>query len=177
MSKNLRLCEITKNEFVKVMRLDVEDAGVKDNWVYLQPHRHSVLVAPITDNNKLLLVKHYRMPQQKCFWEFPGGAVEKDETALQAGQRELLEETGHVSKAFETLFYGYDRASVLNSPLVLYVATNCEPMKAPLPDKHVLDYKCFSLREVLDLKAPCMAWVNFFVNMLGGADRYKKLLE
>ena len=176
MSKKMRLSEIAKNEFVKVFSLDMEEEGKKSNWTYLQPHKHSVLVAPITDDNKILLVKHYRMPQQKSFWEFPGGAVENNETALQAGKRELLEETGYVSPSFETLFYGYDRASVLNSPLVFYVATNCEAMKAPLPEKHILDYKKFSLAEVRDLREPKMCWIDFFTGMLERAEAYKKLL-
>ena len=176
MSKKLRLAEITQNEFVKVFKMEAEDELEKLNWIYLQPHRHSVLVAPITDDGKLLLIRHYRHPQQRTFWEFPGGAVEKSETALQAAQRELVEETGHVSKQYETLFYGYDRASVLNSPLILYVATNCEAMRAPIPDKNILDYKALKLREILDLKEPRMCWIDMFVGMMQGAERYKKLL-
>ncbi len=41
-----------------------------------------------------LLVKH----RYNNFWTFPGGAIKKHESIAEAGQRELLEETGYDAK-------------------------------------------------------------------------------
>jgi len=56
--------------------------------------------ALVVDNNKVLFIKH---TYQKG-WFTIGGAVEKNETPLQAIQRELLEEVGVISLTPPELF-------------------------------------------------------------------------
>jgi len=63
-----------------------------------EPDNHNqtaiALVAAFDDHERLLLLK--RKDDQHCagLWSFPGGKVEANETAGQAAQRELHEETG-----------------------------------------------------------------------------------
>jgi FlaA1/EpsC-like NDP-sugar epimerase/ADP-ribose pyrophosphatase YjhB (NUDIX family) len=57
----------------------------------------------ITDNeNKILLVKHTYVPG----WHFPGGGIEKRETAIHALKREVFEETGLVIDPTKTKLIG-----------------------------------------------------------------------
>ena len=46
----------------------------------------------VIQNNKVLLVHHYR-PNEFDFWVLPGGGVEGDEGILKAAEREVYEET------------------------------------------------------------------------------------
>lgn len=50
------------------------------------------VAAIVTQNNRLLLVKHRR--RGLSYWAFPGGAVQQYETLHDALTRELREETG-----------------------------------------------------------------------------------
>lgn len=54
-----------------------------------------VNVVALTAEGKLLLIRQYRFGSGLVEIEIPGGAVDPGEDALQAGIRELLEETGY----------------------------------------------------------------------------------
>lgn len=58
-----------------------------------------VQVVAITPDNKLLLVQQYRFGNRTFTRELPGGGIEPGETPLEAGVRELLEETGYAGHA------------------------------------------------------------------------------
>jgi len=53
-----------------------------------------VNIVAVTPDNNLVLIKQYRFGTRKVELEIPGGAIEKGENPLEAGLRELLEETG-----------------------------------------------------------------------------------
>lgn len=54
----------------------------------------SIFVVPITEDNKVLLVKLFRYSTQHEGWEVPAGGVDPGEAPLAAAKRELQEETG-----------------------------------------------------------------------------------
>lgn len=58
-----------------------------------------VQVVALTPEKQLLLVQQYRFGNRTFTHELPGGAIEPGETPLEAGERELLEETGYKGKA------------------------------------------------------------------------------
>lgn len=63
-------------------------------------HRKSaVIVAPMTRDGKLLLIRQERIPIRTAIWEVPGGQIDEattDEAAIKAvALRELREETGY----------------------------------------------------------------------------------
>ena len=57
----------------------------------------------ITDDHRLIMVEQYRHGLQTMSLEFPAGAIDNNETPLEAAQRELLEETGFVATTWHTL--------------------------------------------------------------------------
>ena len=59
-------------------------------------------IAVVIRDDHILLVQRSKPPSQGL-WGCPGGHVELGETALQAAQRELLEETGVVATARDYL--------------------------------------------------------------------------
>jgi ADP-ribose pyrophosphatase len=52
------------------------------------------MVVPVDDEGKLLLVRQYRYPNDRCSLEFPGGAITGEGGALESAARELTEEAG-----------------------------------------------------------------------------------
>lgn len=54
-----------------------------------------VNIIACTNDSDILLIRQYRYGSDQVELEIPGGAVNDDEPPLQAGLRELLEETGY----------------------------------------------------------------------------------
>ena len=65
-------------------------------WVRRPKGVKAVVIAAITDDNKLVVTKEFRVPIQNYEIGFPAGLIDQDETPEDAVRRELKEETGLV---------------------------------------------------------------------------------
>lgn len=65
---------------------------------YVLEERDWVHVVAIDDARGVLVVEQYRHGAAAVCVEFPGGIIDPGESPLQAGQRELLEETGYSAR-------------------------------------------------------------------------------
>ena len=63
-------------------------------WARTHSGKGAVMTVPVTPSERYLLIKVYRYPLKRYLWEFPAGLIDDDETPLEAGRRELVEETG-----------------------------------------------------------------------------------
>lgn len=74
----------------------VHHNGTLGNYAWLMSHsgNGAVMTIPVTPSERYLILKIYRHPTKRYRWEFPAGAIDGDETPLEAGRRELIEETG-----------------------------------------------------------------------------------
>lgn len=57
-------------------------------------HPGAAAMVPFLDAGTVLLVRQYRYPLARHFYEIPAGKIDPGETPLQAAQRELREECG-----------------------------------------------------------------------------------
>ncbi|TSC84781.1 MAG: ADP-ribose pyrophosphatase [Parcubacteria group bacterium Gr01-1014_13] len=69
------------------------DGGIND-YYYSETHGN-VIVIPVLDDGRLVLVRQYRYLHEKNSIEFPGGGIHADESPVDAANREFLEETGY----------------------------------------------------------------------------------
>jgi 8-oxo-dGTP pyrophosphatase MutT (NUDIX family) len=56
--------------------------------------------------NEILMIQAYRYVTNSIGWEIPAGLIDPDETIIDAGKREVFEETGYETTDLE-LFYTY----------------------------------------------------------------------
>lgn len=66
----------------------------------------SVTIICINDG-KVLLQKEYSYPVDEILYQFPGGKIDKNETPIAAGLRELQEESSYTSDSVEYLGFYY----------------------------------------------------------------------
>ncbi len=101
---NIQRSEIVfQGKFLRIRR-DYTDRGAWET-VELDSHKETAVIIAITDENELLLEKHYRFPLNRYVVELPAGLVD-DETPEECARRELLEETGYEAKELIPLFHG-----------------------------------------------------------------------
>lgn len=67
--------------------------GRKADWFVIHT-RDFVNVVAVTPREELVLVRQFRHGAEEFSWELPGGMVDEGESPLEAGVRELQEETG-----------------------------------------------------------------------------------
>jgi len=96
-----------------------------------------LLVAPITDAGKLVMVRQYRHGSRMAGLELPGGLHDgAGERPVEGIIRELAEETGYGNPDSEPLFLGELRPqpALLTNRVRIYLAKDVRPMAEPDPD-------------------------------------------
>ena len=101
-----------------------------------------VRAAAFDDKGRVFLVRHTYVPG----WQFPGGGVEVDETALEAMERELFEEGNVTLGAAPELFQVYFNDRVTNRDhVLLYVCRDVRCQVPKVPDKEIAESGFFAL--------------------------------
>jgi ADP-ribose pyrophosphatase len=61
-------------------------------------HPGAVVVVPLLDDGRVVMVRQYRYPIERVMTEFPAGKLDPGEDPLFCGLRELQEETGYTAR-------------------------------------------------------------------------------
>ena len=92
--------KITDYPHLNLIRARYKDrTGTDKSWLYASrqdsARPDAVVVIPFhQQENKLVLIKEFRVPLGEFQYGFPAGLVDSGESVVQAGRRELYEETG-----------------------------------------------------------------------------------
>lgn len=92
--------KITNYPHLNLIRARYKDtAGTDKSWLYASRQNSAVpdavVIVPFhQQKNKLVIIKEFRVPLAGFQYGFPAGLVDPGESIVQAGRRELYEETG-----------------------------------------------------------------------------------
>ncbi len=67
----------------------------KEHDFYIIDSPDWINIIPLTEDNRVVMVRQYRHGTREITLEIPGGMVEPGDTAEESARRELLEETGY----------------------------------------------------------------------------------
>lgn len=99
-------------------------------------HPGAVVILPVLDAERVVLLRNFRFVIGETLWEVPAGTVEPNEPLEACAKRELLEETGYTAARWRSLGYLYASPGVLDEKLHLFVAEDLTPGPAhPEPDE------------------------------------------
>jgi ADP-ribose pyrophosphatase len=82
---------------------------------YILESNDWVNVIAMTEVGKVVLIKQFRFGIERETLEIPGGIVDTGFTSLEAGQKELLEETGYASEHWDYLGFVHPNPAFLNN--------------------------------------------------------------
>lgn len=109
----------------KIVHLRVDEALLPNGRTALREvieHPGGVCVAALTGEGELLFVRQFRYPYEQVVRELPAGKLEPGEDPLEAGKRELLEETGATAAEYLSLGEVYPSPGYCGEILHLYLA-------------------------------------------------------
>ena len=101
--KTLDSREIFDGKVIRVTLDEVELENGRTAEREVVGHPGGVCIAALTENDELLFVRQFRYPYKEVVLELPAGKLEKGQSPLENGKRELLEETGAVGASYISL--------------------------------------------------------------------------
>jgi ADP-ribose pyrophosphatase len=138
-------------------------------------HPGAVVVVPLLDDGRVLMVRQYRYPIGRVMLEFPAGKLDPGEDPLECGRRELLEETGY--RGGEWSSAGAMHVAIAYSTEIIHIffARGLTPGQARTDEDEFVDVHPMAVDElfaacrdgrVTDSKTlTCALWLQ---NVLGG---------
>jgi ADP-ribose pyrophosphatase len=90
-------------------------------------HPDAVVIVPFhTSENKLVLLREYRVPLNDYEYGFPAGLIDKGESVEQATRRELMEETGLTISRFNRISPPIYSSAGMTDESVAMVYVECQ---------------------------------------------------
>jgi ADP-ribose pyrophosphatase len=94
-------------------------------------HAPSVVLLPILDDGRVMMVRQYRASVDRELWEVPAGSLNPDEAAEDAAIRECEEEIRLVPGRLRRIRGLYPAPGFCDEELIFFVASELRP---PSPD-------------------------------------------
>ena len=125
----------------------VEPGGFEIKRAIVQ-HAGSAVMMPVDTQERVLLVRQYRLPAAKYLWELPAGSLDPGENPFTTARRELIEETGYRAKTWKKLASFFVSPGYVAERMTIYLATNLIAGEAkPMADERI-ETRWFAAAEV-----------------------------
>lgn len=130
------------------LRQDTVLLNEKDSYIFdVIEHPGGVAVIPIIDENHIVLIKQYRHPFKTTLIEVPAGRLNKGEDPIEAGLRELKEETGYIAENIDFICCMYASPAIFDEKIFIYKATNLTASTTEFDEGEDIESFIVSLKE------------------------------
>ena len=117
-------------------------------------HSGSVVVLAVDDSGpvpQVLLERQYRHAAGDYLWEIPAGRIDPGETALHAGKRELIEETGYRAKHWRRILKFYASPGFVAETMSVFLATGLRAGEAHPEADEIIYQRMVPLPEAVNM--------------------------
>ncbi|MGH9620394.1 MAG: NUDIX hydrolase, partial [Bryobacteraceae bacterium] len=140
--------EVLKNKLFTITDEVAKDPGGFEIRRYIVRHPGSAVMMPLDADQRVLLVKQFRLPAEQEMWELPAGRIDPGESPLQAAQRELREETGYAAKRWDLLVAFWPSPGYVGEKMNLFLARDLTPGEQdPMEDERI-ETRWFTKEEI-----------------------------
>lgn len=136
----------------KIIQVTKDEVRLANNAHDIREVVHNnggVAVLALTSDEQVILIKQFRYPSKEVLYELPAGRQEAQESLMETGARELLEETGYVSNDWHYLGYIYPTVAYVDETIHVTLANNCEYHKQQLDENEFCETCIVSLDQAL----------------------------
>ena len=128
----------------------VEPGGLRATREVIS-HPGSVVVLPVLDDGRVVLVRQYRHAARQYMWELVAGRIDGGETPKQAAARELLEETGYRAKRYSVFLDVFPTPGFVEERMFILLAEGLTAGKAQPEEDEKIEARAYSLKELKEM--------------------------
>ena len=152
-AEKLESQQVFKGKVFSVDRDRVRMPNERTVTVDVVRHSRSVVLVPVPEPGKVILVRQYRYAVNAFLWELPAGSVDEGEEPDQAAVRECHEEIGQVPSTVVRLASLFPTPGYCDEEMVFYRLSGlATPAEAAVPDEDEdIEPKTFELRDVREM--------------------------
>jgi ADP-ribose pyrophosphatase len=114
-------------------------------------HPGAVVVLPLLEEDRVLLIRNRRYAVGAVLLELPAGTLEKGEDPMNCAGRELLEETGYLAKRLRLLGSFYSSPGVLTEKMHAFVAYDLQEETQALEAGEEIELEPVPLAEAIEM--------------------------
>lgn len=127
--------KIFKGNYLNVWQTEFKDKkGNIQTWEWIEKN-NAVFIFPITKEQKVVLIKNFRVPLERYVIEMPAGLMDRDETSEETARRELLEEVGYLAEKLTPVATFPYRSGASNATAKGFIATGLVKIKDEAGDE------------------------------------------
>ena len=137
-----------------ILRVEKDEVELEDGSRSIREVVHNsggVAVLAIDAQEQVILVKQFRYPSKEVLYELPGGKQEAGESIVEAGMRELREETGYITRYPRYFGYLYPTVAYASEVIHLVLAEHAVFLKQELDEGEAVEVVRMPLHEALRL--------------------------
>ncbi len=108
-------------------------------WRKVVEYQKASTVVALTEDSRVLLIRHFRYPVNTYVWDIPGGMIQPSEAASECAQRELLEETGYRTKRLEHLVDFFPEPAFTNHMITVFIGYGLVPPSTSEQNEEEID--------------------------------------
>lgn len=151
--KTVNTKTVYENNWIKVEENDVIDPSGNDTiYGLVKPKNYAIAILPLDEEKNTWIVGQYRYATKSYEWELPkGGCPIDQEGPMEAGRRELLEETGISATTWQRVLVSNLSNCFTDELAFSYVATHLSFGKPNLDESEVIETRKIKFDELVDM--------------------------
>jgi ADP-ribose pyrophosphatase len=138
----------------KLLKVFVKEMTLPNGFdvkVEIIKHPGAVLIVPIFDDGRILLIRQFRAAINKYIWEFPAGTLEKGEKPVDCARREIIEETGYKAGKLEKIQEIVPVPGYSTERIIIYKATRLAKVTKKAMADEVISEEIFDREDIAQM--------------------------
>ncbi len=125
--------------------------GGKETQREVVRHPGAVVIVPILDDGRIVLIRNFRVGLGERLWECCAGTIEPPEAAEACAARELVEETGYRPATLRSLGWFYTTPGLTDERMHGFVATGLTHVGQNLEEDESIEVEAVTRERVLSM--------------------------